>query len=131
MRLRQDLFDHHSISFSLGRPDRLEHGLARRLKTPACDEPAGDLIVEMRFCHLPAFFGYSSKKWKKLVDKLARKREKFVKPTRMSRHKRPDRSNKELGEMQLSFRLNQLPADLADANRTLSAPVPPDENALR
>jgi hypothetical protein len=27
------------------------------LKRPACEEQADDLIVEMRFCHLPALFG--------------------------------------------------------------------------
>jgi hypothetical protein len=43
------------------------------LKRPACGEPADDLIVEMRFCHLSTLLGVLVEKMEKIGRQTCQK----------------------------------------------------------
>jgi hypothetical protein len=121
------------VIFAGSAPPRIKHELSSRLKRPVCGEPADDLVTEPASTSSRRSLDTRRKKMKKLVDKSAKIREKFVILTRMSRHEETGLVEQGIRreEMQLSLRLDRLPADLADARQTLNVPVPPDENALR
>jgi hypothetical protein len=73
--------------FGWERPTRIKHELSRRLKRPVCGEPADDLVTEPASTSSRRPLDTRRKKMKKLVDKSAKIREKFVILTRMSRPK--------------------------------------------